>query len=108
MSMKRSLGTLALLAGVATMANPARAQETKGKFRFTIHGNYIAVSDEIRSNAANQSAEIDPMTGAIKVLTDPRDDRAEEKAATIPDGPAYGFTVDYGLVRWKWGGLLGG
>src|SRR5437867_6125397 len=106
MSMKRSLGTLALLAGVATMASPARAQETKGKFRFTIHGNYIEVSDEIRSNAANQTTEIDPTTGALVFLSDPRDDRAEGKAATIPDGPAYGFTVDYGLLRWKWGELL--
>src|SRR5438093_751206 len=107
MSMKRSLGTLALLAGVATMASPARAQETKGKFRFTIHGNYIEVSDEIRSNAANQTTEIDPTTGAIVFLSDTRDAGAEGKAATIRFRPTKAFApylgagVGYYFVDFK-------
>jgi len=103
MSIKNVL-RLAVVVAVATAALPSVAQETKGKFRTSLHVDYLTIADQIYSNA-NNTLILDVGGTGLVGYTDPRDDRAEEKAATIGDGGAYGLTVDYGLAGWKWGEL---
>jgi len=101
---KRSICCLVVVVALLGIVAPASAEETKGKFRFSPRLGYVTVSDEIRSNSTNAAAFEQP-DGTLVFADDPRNDRGAEQSASIPDGVAYGFTVDYGLMKWKWGEL---
>jgi hypothetical protein len=101
---KTILRGLAVLFAIVAVTTFTRAEEVKGKFRFSFQVTHYSVEDDIRSNANNTATTREG--GTTRSLTDPRDDDATNEAASIEDDFAWGANVQYGIVGWKWGELL--